>query len=433
MKTTKEVWVSKFSLFIVILIILCSCEKKDKVYVPEIVTLEVSNITQISATSGGKIINNGGAEVTERGLCWSEEENPTIVNTRTEEGTGSGSFTSIMSELEYNTTYFVRAYASNSAGTAYGNELSFTTDARIPELTTFEVSNISQTSATSGGEVSNNGGAAVTERGLCWSKQENPSVNDNYTEVGPGTGSFTSTMSELERNTTYYVRAYATNSAGIAYGNELSFSTGISDADGNIYPTVIIGNQEWFAENLRTTRYNDNSPIPTGHSDQEWKELNTAAYTIYPHSEIVGLNSNAEVLEAYGALYNWYAVETGKVCPDGWHVPTYEEWRILEVYAGGLSIAGGRLKSARTYPDEQPRWGIPNTGATDEYGFSALPGGYRHYDGTFYLTGEYCNFWSSSSVSMDESWGRRLSKDSGSLFQFFYSTKHGFSIRCVKD
>lgn len=303
----------------------------------------------------------------------------------------------------------------------------------VPEIITFEVNDITQISATSGGQISYNGGAEVTARGLCWSKVENPSISDTRTEEGIGSGSFTSIMSELERNTTYYVRAYATNSAGTGYGNELSFTTGIVDADGNVYPTVIIGNQEWFAENLRSTRYNDGTPIATGHTDQEWENLTTGALTIYPHYEIEGLNSDAEVLETYGALYNWYAVETGNLCPDGWHVPTHDEWITLGDYAGGLSIAGGRLKSSRTYPDAQPRWESPNTGATDDYGFSAVPGGYRRFEGTFYLTGEYCNFWSSSAVSWDEAWGRRLSNDSESLSQMYYAVSHGFSIRCLKD
>lgn len=114
----------------------------------------------------------------------------------------------------------------------------------------------------------------------------------------------------------------------------------VVDIDGNVYSTVIIGDQEWFAKNLRTSKYNDGNVIPTGHSDSEWSNLSTGAYAIYPHSQIDGLSSDLDVLEAYGGLYNWYAVETGKLCPDA-----------------------------------HPRWDSPNDGANDEYGFSALPGG----------------------------------------------------------
>lgn len=180
---------------------------------------------------------------------------------------------------------------------------------------------------------------------------------------------------------------------------------GVTDIDGNKYITVIIGDQEWMAENLRTTRYNDGASIPTGHTNEQWTNLNTGAYAIYPHSQIDRLNSDAEVLEAYGALYNWYAVETGNLCPTGWHVPTDTEWTTLTDYLGGEIVAGGKLKSTRTDPDTHPRWKSPNTGATDEYGFSALPGGRRDsgYD-NFVNAGYVGGWWSSTEGAISGAW-----------------------------
>ncbi len=197
------------------------------VTVPTLTTASTVNITQTTATSGGNITSDGGASVTARGVCWSTSVNPVVTGNHTSDGTGTGIFTSNITGLTANTTYYVRAYATNSAGTAYGNEISFTTlqNITIPTLTTASVVNISQTTATSGGNITNDGGASVTARGVCWSTSANPVVTGSHTSDGTGTGIFSSSITGLTANTTYYVRAYATNSAGTAYGNEISFTT----------------------------------------------------------------------------------------------------------------------------------------------------------------------------------------------------------------
>lgn len=150
--------------------------------------------------------------------------------------------------------------------------------------------------------------------------------------------------------------------------NEL---TGVVDAGGNVYTTVIIGNQEWFTENLRTTKYNNGTPIPNITSNSEWGNLTTGAYAWYDNDE-------ATYKYAQGALYNWYAVETGNLCAAGWHVPTDAEWTTLTDYLGGASVAGGKLKATGTIEAETGLWHDPNTGATNETGFTALPGGGRY-------------------------------------------------------
>ena len=167
----------------------------------------------------------------------------------------------------------------------------------------------------------------------------------------------------------YYVRAYATNSEGTGYGQQESFTTtivdmpgdGVTDIDGNVYTTVIINGHEWMAGNLMTTKYNDGTEIPLEAEGSVWLYLTTPAYCWYD-------NDQATYGNTYGALYNWYAVNTGKLCPTGWHVSTDAEWTALTDYVGGYSIAGTRLKATSGWDNSGNR--------TDDYGFSALPGAF---------------------------------------------------------
>ena len=195
------------------------------VQTPTVTTSSVSNITANGAVCGGNVTSDGNATVMSRGVCWSTSQNPTISNNKTTDGSGTGSFTSNITGLSVGTTYYVRAYATNSKGVSYGNQQSFTTDAQQPTVTTSSVSNITRNSAVCGGNVTSDGGAIVTIRGVCWSTSQNPTISDNKTINGSGTGSFTSNITGLTGSTTYYVRAYATNSRGTAYGSQTSFTT----------------------------------------------------------------------------------------------------------------------------------------------------------------------------------------------------------------
>jgi len=158
----------------------------------------------------------------------------------------------------------------------------------------------------------------------------------------------------------------------------------MTDRDGNVYTSVTIGTQTWMVENLKTTKYKDGTDIPLVTDDTEWANLNTPGYCWYN-------NDAATYKNSYGALYNWYAVSTGKLCPTGWHVPTDAEWTTLTTYLGGESVAGGKLKELGT-----THWTTPNTGATNETGFAALPGGYIYYDGTFDFIGNIGGWWSAT-------------------------------------
>ena len=194
---------------------------------PEVATQSVANISTTFATSGGNISTDGGAPVTARGVCWNTTGTPTEADDHTDDGSGTGAFVSTITGLTPGETYYLRAYAVNEAGTGYGEEVTFNAldSTIVPTVITSQVDNILVTSATCGGNVTHWGGDTVTVRGVCWNTAGNPTLADSYTENGSGLGSFTSTLYPLTENTTYYVRAYATNSKGTGYGDVQTFVT----------------------------------------------------------------------------------------------------------------------------------------------------------------------------------------------------------------
>lgn len=206
----------------------------------------------------------------------------------------------------------------------------------------------------------------------------------------------------------------------------------VTDIDGNVYQTVKIGNQWWMAENLKVIHYRNGDALTNVTDSTDWSRLFTGAYCSYDNDE--GNVSN------YGRLYNWYAVNDSRnIAPAGWHVPTDEEWKQLEMYLGMNqsetddtdwrgTTEGGKLKETGTI-----RWNSPNTGANNEYGFSALPGGYRIYYSTFGDKGDYANFWSSTKDYLFYAWFRRLHYNNSGIYRNFFDLKYGFSVRCVKD
>src|SRR5690554_2612480 len=427
-----------------ICVVVISCDKDDdnsQAKLPVLSTTEVIDITANTATSGGNITDDGGAPITVHGVCWNTNENPTIDDNKTEDGKIARTSRSKGTGLELNTTYYLKAYAANSAGNGYGSTMSFTTQARFPVLSTREVTDITENSATSGGNITDDGGVLITAHGVCWSTNENPTIDDNKTEDGTGAGSFTSSVTGLEPNTTYYLRAYATNSAGTSYGSIMSFTTqeGSSGStftdprDGKVYQTVVIGNQVWMAENL--------AYLPSVNMVADGSEDAAGSYYyVYGYDGTNVADAKAtDNYATYGVLYNWTAAMDGEassttnpsgiqgVCPAGWHLPSDAEWTELTDYLGGTG-AGGKLKEAGT-----THWNSPNTGATNETGFTALPGGSRRYDGPFNYVGSNGFWWSATESGASSVWGRNINYVNSSVGRDHGYKEVGFSVRCVRD
>lgn len=192
---------------------------------PFLTTAAITEITGNAATGGGNVTGSGGADVTTHGICFGLNENPTVSDSKTSDGEGLGEFISALSGLEGNTTYYVRAYAVNSAGTGYGPQVSFTTLVNLPTVTTAAITEVTKTTAVSGGEVTLDGGDEITARGIVWSTNADPTVLNNLIDGGTGLGAFVSEITGLEKYTVYHVRAFATNSAGTAYGDDVQFTT----------------------------------------------------------------------------------------------------------------------------------------------------------------------------------------------------------------
>ena len=293
----------------------------------------------------------------------------------------------------------------------------------LPNLITTNAYDITQTTATSGATAAGVGESPVTSRGVCWntSGSNYPTIEDNKTIDGTGTETFTSLMTGLIPGTLYYIRAYAINSDGIAYGTLQEFSTKIADTDGNIYNTVSIYDKLWIVENLKTTRYNDGTTIPLVTDNAAWSTLATPGYCYYNNDDITYKST-------YGGLYNWFAVSTGKLCPIDWHVPSDAEWTAFTDFMAGEIVAGGRLKEIGT-----AHWLTPNTGATNENGFTALPGGSRDNNGNFNNIGQDGNWWSSSENDANSSWYRNMNFNVSSIDRNYYSKANGLSVRCIKS
>ena len=295
-----------------------------------------------------------------------------------------------------------------------------------PVLITKYVSSIKTTSVNCGGNITNAGGATITARGVCWSTTQNPTAADSKTTDGTGTGPFASVITGLTATTTYYVRAYATNSAGTGYGNEMSFKTytdAVSDADGNIYNTMTIGTQTWMAENLKTSKYLNGDLIGTTSSPTV--DITSESTPEYQWA-YDGDQTNAET---YGRLYTWYVImDDRKICPSGWHLPSDPDWHALAAFLGGEGNAGGKLKEIGL-----DHWQSPNAEATDETGFGALPSGYRSMDGKFGEIHQYSPWWSATEVSLTDAMFWSTSYLDGTVFSGHYSKHYGYAVRCLKD
>ena len=496
-----------------------------QINLPTLVTSVVSDITPTSATIGGNITDDGGFEITSRGVYWGIKSDLLNSGTKLELGTGKGIFSTSLIDLEKGITYYYQAFAANIKGTVYGEMYSFTTSPELPVVITTDAVNISTHSAKLGGEIKSNGGSSIIERGIYLGTSTEPQTSgikfinqsgnsyfmDSITSLSPKTtyhfvayainslgsdfGSektFTTlgdlpeaitlkadtittsgaslvgivsadylntsvtfeygttvsygnsvpvvdgivtenndtvyaNISGLTANTTYHFRIRTENELGVVYGGDSTFMTvldgitgSVTDADGNSYGTIGIGHQTWMTENLKTTKYNDGSAITLVEKDSIWQQLSTGGYCWF--------ENNITYKNTYGALYNWHTVNTGKLCPSGWHVPSETEFTTLVNYLGGASKAGGLLKATGT-----SFWNDPNTGATNQYGFNARAAGLRDNQALFDFININGNWWSSTNYSTQTSAYLYMIYNYQNSFQNYINKKYGLSVRCVKN
>jgi len=307
----------------------------------------------------------------------------------------------------------------------------------VPEMITFGASQVEPESVLSGGKVISDGGDLILRKGVCWSTSHNPTIKSGYTDEGMGANTFTSRIRGLKAGTTYYVRAWAENRHGIGYGNEISFRTApshIMDIDGNTYSVKTYGDQVWATENLRVTRLNDGTPVSKVNTNTQWFYSTDPAYCYYNKDE--GFHKST-----YGALYNWAAVQTGRLCPAGWRVPSDVDWIALEVFLGmkGEELylsdwrgeyenIGGKMKS-----DSPALWLSPNAGADNSSGFNALPSGFRDHLGSFMHTGAYARWWSTTQTDSVLAISRRLSHLRPTIYRGQSLKRNGYAVRCIKE
>lgn len=305
----------------------------------------------------------------------------------------------------------------------------------IARIATTLISNVTEISASCGGEISSDGLASITEKGVCWSSGATPTTANSRTYEGEGSASFTSSITGLAPNTLYHVRAYATNEIGTAYGSILTIHTwsgSVTDIDGNVYPAIIIGTQEWMGTNLKTTRLNDGSGIQLLQDAYSFGNSSGSAYC--PAD-----STNNPKNSAYGNLYNRHAMISGKLCPAGWHVPSDTEWEVLAVYLGGDTLAGGKMKESGT-----AHWLAPNTGAFNESGFTGLPSGFLSVSGSggggcdvrsapgVTGLGSVGSYWSATLIDSVAS-VRTLTNQSTSVDFWNITPIDGFAVRCIRD
>ena len=312
-------------------------------------------------------------------------------------------------------------------------------DDGLPILKTLFVSNLTTSSATTGGNIYFEGSSPIIAKGVVWSAIENPTIdiNDGMTNDGIQGGEFESSVTGLFTNHTYFLRAYATNSNGTSYGNQIVFKTYfgvITDIDNNNYYTVQAGTQLWMAQNLKASRFSNGDEIPhIAPGDFSWSSTDSPAKTWF-YDYFYWDTDSASVVNAYGFLYNWYAVNDSRnICPTGWRIPNFEDWGILVNNLGGSQTAGGKMKSTASEPNNHPRWNLPNNGASNESSFSGLPGGTRSSTGNFWDLGYYGFWWLSNQESLEFATSFSLGNWDTNISSYSEYKRSGLSVRCIAE
>lgn len=438
-------------LVVLLMPVLLNCKKQSipTDALPIVTTHAVpAEIGAVSVFMGGEIVSEGSSIVTDKGVCVSTNQNPTLADNHYPAGYGKGGF-AVWVAVSPGTTYYVRAYAINANGTAYGNQVTAAIPGNLPTVYTYIALTAGSTSAICGGTVLYDGGAVVTAHGFCWGTAHNPTINDNKTSDGSGLGFFVSTIWGFSPNTNYYFRAYATNSTGTSYGDEITFvleqfnGPTVTDIDGNIYHTVTIGTQVWMVENLRTTKYRNGDPISNITEDLGMPK-GIHGYSDYEH------DPNYSTI--YGRLYDWYVVTDSRgIAPEGWHVPSETEWTTLTDYLTnngyGYEGSGDDIAKSMASKSGWEPYSFKGSVGNDQLsnnrsGFTALPGG-----GRFFVTGPHTNtgfyflrigieghWWSTTVPTMYGQGGsREIGYDWNAIGGFTTIEDDGYSVRCIKD
>lgn len=407
-------------LLIIVSIVLTSCENEvDPKLLPVVSTTEVSSVSYYSAQSGGVITADGGYDIIARGVCWSTSSNPDIKGSKTVDAGGTGTFVSLIDSLMPGTTYYLRAYATNSKGISYGLEETFTTMILIlPEVVTNSITDITSTTAKVGSAIISDGGAPILSRGVCFSVLPSPTISDGVTNDGNGMGSYQSTITGLKTGVFYYVRAYATNSVGTSYGEELKLYT---VKDGEIYNPVT--DRIWMDRNLGASRVALSSTDSLAYGDlYQWgrgsdgheKRFSKITYVLSntdkPNDStfIVAISTTGDWRSPQNNNL-WQGLEGGNnPCPTGYRIPTIAEWD-----AERASWSSDNLEGAFNSPLKLP-----------------AAGGRNQFDGRVFNIGSYGYYWS---ATVYESYSQYLYFTISEADTSYAYRAYGSSVRCIKD
>jgi len=438
--------------------ILLNCKKPPLETLPNVIThpVIIEYVTFHQVRLGGEVISDGNSQVTEYGIVAGINQNPAIPDFSFPCGFGKGSFT-VDVTLNQDTTYYIRAYATNAVGTVYGNQVTATFQPDTPKVVTSVVITVNSMSAIVGGEVPYMGGNATTTHGFCWGTTHNPTIMNNITADGKGVGYFIHQISGLTPNTNYYFRAYAINRTALSYGEEIPFVLAqyngptVTDVDGNEYHTVTIGTQTWMVENLRTTKFRNGDPIPKVAENVDLPQ-GTNGYADYKHDP----NYSA----IYGRLYDWNVVSDSRnIAPEGWHVPSDAEWTTLTDFLinNGYGFGGSGDGIAKSMAAKSG-WDLSMDGialslhegdagydqiSNNSSGFTALPGGERYHflpyahapGGFWYNDNGFEGLWWSTTTSSTTGHGgiRTLVTTSNAIGNYAAGDYDDYSVRCIKD